>query len=161
MQYSIDHIINTYRTSIFKICLGYSKTVQDAEDLLQETLINIWKGLKSFRNESNIKTWIYRITVNTCLLSLRKKSLNTTTLDRLSEAAYSTGSDIYPQDDAFLKLHRLINQLPEKDKIVILLYLEELSYHEIAEIIGITANNVGVRINRIKRKISNKFKQNG
>ena len=117
MKPTINHIIAEYRYSIFKICLGYSKNVQDAEDLLQETLVNIWRGLESFRNESNIRTWIYRITTNTCLISLCKKSVKMVALEKVSEARYSFYEEPKGLDDSFLALHRSIQELPEKGKV--------------------------------------------
>ena len=161
MEYTIDHIIQDYRASIFKICLGYSKSPEDAEDLFQEVLINIWRGLKSFRNESNIKTWVYRITVNTCLLKQRKKSVKTTSLENVDGLW-----DLYDRQNngnqgPLQKLMATIQQLPEKDKLIILLYLEDLTHKEIGVVVGITSNYVGVKINRIKQKLSNKIKTHG
>ena len=161
MKYSIEQISQQYRASIYKICLGYAKDGQEAEDLLQETLVNIWKGLDSFKSAANIKTWIYRITVNTCLLSLRKKKVRTISLDQVQESKFVIRPFSGELNEDFARLHRFIQQLPEKDRIIILLYLEELSHKEIAKVVGITANNVGVRINRIKKILSNKFSTHG
>ena len=159
MENKIDHIIKTYRSSICKICLGYAPTLEDAEDLLQESLINIWKGLATFRKEATLKTWVYRITVNTCLLSLRKKRVKTVELDPITLNRLSSGhTSPAMHNEQFQKLHRLIQQLSEKDKLIILLYLEEVSQQDIAQIIGLTASNVGVRIHRIKKQLITKFK---
>ena len=155
MKQSIDHIINKYKASIFKICLGYSKSTQDAEDLLQEVYINVWKGLKSFRNEANIKTWLYRVTVNTCLLTLRKKSIDTVSLNKIDEALLSS-SEKDSEEGTFQKLHDLIQELPKNERVIILLYLEDLTHKEIANIVGIKPNYVGVKINRIKKILSKK-----
>ncbi len=159
MKHSIDHIITTYKASVFKICLGFANSPMEAEDLLQEVFINVWKGLKSFRADANMKTWIYRIAANTCMLSLRKYKFKTTSIDQLNEATYLS-NDSLALDHRVEALYRFIQQLPERDKTIILLYLDQLSHKEIAQVIGITPNNVGVKINRIKKQLKNKFKTN-
>lgn len=161
MKQNIEHIIHEYSTSLFKICLGYSNSFEDAQDLLQEVFINVWKGLDSFREEANIKTWLYRITVNTCLISLRKKSIKTISIDNMDYDWISYNPLNNNQSESFEILHQLIQDLPHKDKSIILLYLEGLSHQEIANIVGITPNYVGVKINRIKLNLSNKIKRNG
>ncbi|MEO0339727.1 MAG: sigma-70 family RNA polymerase sigma factor [Bacteroidota bacterium] len=158
MKDAFQHIIEQYRASIFKICLGYAATPTEAEDLLQEALINIWKGLKSFRQEAQLKTWIYRVTVNTCLLSLRKKRIQTTDLSTVQESHFAKHASS-EQKEALEQLHQYIQVLPEKDRVIILLYLEELSHQEIAEVVGISANNVGVRISRVKKRLRGLLRQ--
>jgi len=161
MKRSIEEIIQKYSASLFKICLGYSISFQDAEDLLQDVFINVWKGLDSFKNESNIKTWLYRVTVNTCLLNLRKKSVQTISLDNIDYSWISYNTQDFKQDESFEILHRLIQNLPAKDKSIILLYLEGLTHQDIANIVGISSNYVGVKINRIKKSFTIKIKGNG
>jgi len=158
---SIEQIIKDYSSSLFKICLGYSRTYEEAQDLLQDVFVSIWKGLESFREESHIKTWLYRVTVNTCLLRLRKKSIKTIPLDSIDKSWISNDQNANKQSNAFDILHQLIQKLPSKDKSIILLYLEGLTHKDIANIIGITDNYVGVKINRIKQHLSNKIKANG
>ncbi len=157
MKHSLEHIIQQYKTSIFKICLGYAATQAEAEDLLQETFINIWKGLARFREEAKLKTWIYRVTVNTCLVSLRKKRIPTTALTTLQEIHLSSYSSSPENSEALELLHQHIQALPEKDRVIILLYLEALSHKEIAQVIGISANHVGVRISRIKQRLRSRM----
>lgn len=161
MKLEIDHIIDKYSSSLFKICLGYSNSMEDAQDLLQEVYINVWKGLASFRSESNIKTWLYRITVNTCLLKLRKKAIKTISLDGMEYSWVPYKPADKNDTESFKILHQLIQDLDSKDKSIILLYLEGLSHQEIAKIVGITPNYVGVKINRIKNNLSNKINGNG
>ena len=161
MSLSIENIIQKHSPSLFKICLGYSKSVEEAEDTLQEVLINVWKGLARFREDSNIKTWLYRITVNTCLLKLRKKTIKTISLTELDDSWFTFEPPSNAVQESFEQLHQFIQGLPVKDKSIILLYLEELSHQEIASIVGITPNYVGVKINRIKQTLSNKMKCHG
>lgn len=161
MKGSIEHIIQEYSASLFKICLGYSDSFEDAEDLLQEVFVNVWKGLESFREEANIKTWLYRVTVNTCLLKMRKKSIKTISVDNISQSWIS----VHPQkeesrSDSFELLHQYIQKLAHKEKSIILLYLEGLTHQDIANVVGISPNYVGVKISRIKQNLSNKIKGN-
>lgn len=158
MKRSIEHIIQEYNASLFKICLGYSHSFQDAEDLLQDVFINIWKGLESFREDANIKTWLYRVTVNTCLLTLRKKSIKTISVDNINQSWISVIPHSNSEKESFELLHQLIQKLPHKEKSIILLYLEGLTHQDIANVVGISSNYVGVKINRIKQKLSNKIK---
>ena len=135
---------------IYKFCYMYSNEKDTPDDLFQEVLINLWKGYPNFRNDSKIQTWIYRIALNTCVTFLRKsgRSIKSVPLtdDLMLIAENSETSTIK-------ELYRLINKLNAVDKAIILLYLEERSYDEIAQIIGISKSNVGVRINRIKEKL--------
>jgi RNA polymerase sigma-70 factor (ECF subfamily) len=158
MNKTIDHIIQEYGSTLFKVCLGYSTSVEDAQDLLQEVLINIWKNLDSFQEKSALKTWLYRIAVNTCLMKLRKKTVPTIAFnkDDFDWMQYNPSSSM--DNETFEILHQLIQDLPEQDKSITLLYLEGLSHKEIADVTGITANYVGVKINRIKQTLSQKIK---
>jgi len=111
----------------------------------------MWKGYPSFRGDSSIQTWMYRIALNTCVTFLRKSGARPKTT--------SLSEDLVVYDDAtdtlqIKELYTLINRLNEIEKAIVLLYLEERSYDEIAQIVGITRNNVGVRLNRIKEKLS-------
>lgn len=159
MQLSIENIIKEQGDSLYKICLGYSQSVEEAEDLLQDVFVNVWRGLKSFRQDSNIKTWLYRVTVNTCLLKLRKNKIKTISLHDLNVDWLSYSPRTQEKNESFEILHQLIQKLLERDKAIILLYLEELSHQEIAEIVGIKPNYVGVKINRIKQILTSKFKE--
>ncbi len=157
MELSIEQITQNYSSSLFKVCLGYSKTREEAEDLLQDILVNIWKGLPSFRQESNIKTWIYRIAINTCLLNKRSKTIETVPLHTINIDTVRTEVE----NENFNLLHNSILELLPKDKAIILLYLDRFTHQEISSIIGITSNYVGVKISRIKQQLINKVKANG
>jgi RNA polymerase sigma-70 factor (ECF subfamily) len=154
MKRDIEIIISEYGNSLFKICFGYGKSKEEAEDLLQEVYINIWRGLPTFRKESSLKTWVYRIAINTCLLSTRKKKIQTSCLH---ESVLSYSAESNPESDYFEELHEAINQLKEPEKSIILLYLDGFSHKEISDVIGISSNYVGVKINRTKTIISKKL----
>lgn len=148
-QIFID-LIEQNKSLIYKFCYMYSTERDTPDDLFQEVVINLWKGYATFRGDSKIQTWIYRIALNTCVTFLRKstKSIKAVPLND-DLVIFTEESDI----SNVREMYRLINKLNAIDKAIILLYLEERSYDEIAMIVGITKSNVGVRINRIKEKL--------
>lgn len=135
---------------IGKVCNIYCNQREDYEDLFQEITYQAWKGFSSFRGESKFSTWLYRIALNTAISSFRKKRLKIDLVSILPDTLIDYASETSDE-----KQHLLwaIKQLNEGERAVIALYLEEMSYQEIAEVIGITENNVGVKINRIKNKL--------
>jgi len=144
-------LIEQNKALIYKFCYMYANEADTPQDLFQEVIINLWKGYPTFRGDCKVQTWIYRIALNTCVTFMRKSGSRPKTT-ALSE-------DLIVYDDAtdvsqIKELYTLINRLNEIEKAIVLLYLEERSYDEIAQIVGITRNNVGVRINRIKEKLS-------
>lgn len=135
---------------VLQVCRGYlSGDNAQAADLSQEIFINIWNALPGFRGESTHKTWIFRITVNTCLLHLRKEKRST----RINlDEAENIGEE--PEKGPELdKLHLAISQLEKVDRLVVMMMLEGLGQEDIARVIGITANNLRVRIHRIKQRL--------
>jgi RNA polymerase sigma-70 factor (ECF subfamily) len=135
---------------IYKFCYMYSTEKDTPEDLFQEVLINLWNGYPKFRNDCKIQTWIYRIALNTCVTFLRKSGRSIKSVPLTDDLLLITEDS---ETSTIKELYRLINKLNALEKAIILLYLEERSYDEIALIIGITKSNVGVRINRIKEKL--------
>lgn len=131
----------------------YCDTADDRRDLFQEVVLQLWRGYPSFKEQSKITTWMYRVALNTAITGLRKRKRRPNHLD-LETAEYvpmPQGNVDSPEEVLFL--YKAITQLSEVERAITMLYLEEHSYDEIAEIIGITANNVGVKINRIKVKL--------
>lgn len=140
--------------------MGFTGNSEEAKDLLQEVCINLWLGLEKFRKDANISTWIYRVTVNTCLMYKRKKRVETVALSAIKELPTKASED--SNDDKEVKLlQQFIIALPEKERIIIILYLENLSYEEITDVTGISTNYIGVKINRIKKLLTKKFKEYG
>lgn len=142
-----------YAAIIIKICRAYTNTQQDFEDYFQEVCLQIWKSRNNFRAQSEWSTWIYRLSLNVCMTLLRKQKNN-----RPNLASDKLPSEIWDEprafnDDSLKQLYAAIRQLSEVDRGVILLYLEEKSYQEIADIIGTNPNNIGVRIKRIKERL--------
>ena len=141
---------------IFRICRSYAKEKADAEDLFQEVLLNVWKALPSFKGNSNIDTWVYRITLNTCFKNLSFEKKKKQRFIRINGIDFKdTSRDLSKEkQEKFDKLTSCINQLKLGDKSIVLLYLEELPYREIAQVIGISENHVAVKMKRIKTKLS-------
>lgn len=144
---------------VFRLCLGYAKGDEMlASDLCQEVFIKVWENLPSFRKESAIATWIYRITVNTCLLYSRNKTRlpvsNTTTIE---ETSYENTHD--PKENNLNSMYACIDQLSKDNKGIILLELEGLPQKEIADIMGIKHEALRVRIHRIKNELTQCIKK--
>lgn len=139
-----------YKRMIYKVCYMYASDKEPVGDLFQDVILNLWKAFPSFRGESSEETWIYRVALNTCITQLRKQSKKPTMTPLTVDVENLTDTN----DDRMLReLYRLIRQLNTVEKAIILLYLEDKPYEEIASLIGITKSNVGVKISRIKEKM--------
>lgn len=146
--------IQKHQGIIHKVCRMYCDSDDDRQDLFQEVLFQLWKSYPKFRGDSKISTWMYRIALNTAIARLRK------TKRKPSEFSLSDSTLQFPdtppdmeKEEQLKNLQTAIQKLSKVEKGIIMLYLEEKSYDEIAEIIGITKTNVGVKINRIKKKL--------
>ena len=129
----------------------FSNNPEEVADLFQEILINLWKGFPQFRGDSNVRTWIYRVSLNTCISSERKKSRKVDTLPLTMDIDLFSDSD---EDTKQVQMLRdRINRLGPFDRAIVLLWLENLSYDEIGAIVGISAKNVSVRLVRIKEQL--------
>ena len=143
-----------YSGIIIKICRAYTDSQEDFEDYYQEVCLQIWRSRDSFRGDSKWSTWIYRLSLNICLTLIKKKKRNRqhSTSDYTLPNVATEDNQAF-SDESLNLLYDAIRQLSEIDRAVILLYLEEKPNKEIAEIIGTTPNNIGVRINRIKERL--------
>jgi len=158
IMYDFNEIYNRYSPQIFRVCMGYINDREQARDLTQETFVSVWKGLPSFRNESLISTWIFRIATNNCLRALERnrKFFKTELPANLAAPVYEAH-----EDEKLNFLYNCIAELPETDRIIISLVLEDLPQAEIAAIVGISPGNVRVKVYRIKEKLAIKFKEYG
>jgi len=147
-------ILNNHRALIYKVCNLYCPDRDDREDLFQEIVIQVWKSLPGFRRESALSTWMYRIALNTAITHFRKgkRSPSTISLTGIDLPDINTSDET---EESLRQLFAAIENLDRVDKSIVLLYLEEKSYEEIGEITGLSKTNVGVRLNRIKLKLSN------
>lgn len=153
-QREFASIVQEHSRIINKVCYFYSCDRMSFDDLRQEIYVNIWLGLKHFREESKMSTWIYRVAVNSALMALRssKPRVETVPLDFNLPDISSEIDDA--QRENLQTLQSLINRLEDIEKAIILLWLDEYSYDEIADTIGMKRNTVATKIHRIKDKLS-------
>ncbi|MDE6533715.1 MAG: sigma-70 family RNA polymerase sigma factor [Muribaculaceae bacterium] len=151
---SFASVIERHSGIINKVCYFYSSEKLLFDDIRQEIYVNIWLGLKSFRGDSKISTWIYRVAVNSALMALRssKSTIETVSLDFCMYELSSEFDDA--QKENLRVLHSVINSLDDIEKAVILMWLDGYSYNEIADTIGLKRNTVAIKIHRIKDKLS-------
>lgn len=153
--------LEEHRHKLLRICSVYAKDEDDTKDLFQEVLVNIWKSMPSFKGNSHIGTWMYRITLNVCLRLKTKEIKKQKKLLRMDSRAinihktYASTDEQKEQQKQLAQLRECIKKLNEADRAVITLYLEELPYKEISNITGLTENNIAVKIKRIKTKLLN------
>ena len=148
---AFSDIVKRYKNTVFTVCYLFSKDQEEANDLFQETLVNLWQGFGSFQGKYDLKTWIWRVSLNTCLTFERKKKRRVETVPLSMDINLFTDTD----DDTrqIQQLYRRINQLGVVDRAIILLWLENMSYEEIGQIIGISTKNVSVKLVRIKEQL--------
>lgn len=136
---------------IYKVCSFYISEDSTLGDLYQDVVSNLWVAYPKFRNESAVSTWIYRIALNTCISGIRKE------MRKPQRVSFSQLSDVFEQPEdmsaEIKEMYRLIHQLKIVERAIILLYLEEKSYQQIADIVGLTVSNVAVKLKRIKEKL--------
>ena len=144
-------LVDSYKQVIYKVCFMYATDDETISDLYQEVVLNLWTAFPRFRSESKPSTWVYRISVNTCISRLRHNIGQPKTVSITTSMA-----DLFPEEserEQLKELYQLISQLGELERALILLWLDNKSYEEIAEILGISVSNVGVRINRVKARL--------
>ncbi len=145
-------MIEEQKRTIYKVCYMYANDQDDLNDLFQETVLNLWKGYPKYRGDSTFNTWVYRIAMNTCITFLRRSNTRPQTIPITAQVAGRLETD--EETEARLKeLYTLINQLGKLERALILLWLEERNYQEMADILGISKVNVGVKLNRIREKL--------
>lgn len=145
-----SRIVKENKGTIYTVCHMFADCQDDADDLFQDVLLNLWKGFGSFRGDSKVSSWIYRVALNTCISADRKKK-------QRKEERLSMNINLYEDQDEdsrqVQQLHQLIGRLGVIDRAIVLLWLENISYEEIAGILGISAKNVSVKLVRIKEKL--------
>ena len=145
-----ESLFSDYKEKIYRLCYSYSNDNDTAKDLLQESFSKVWTHLDTFQNKSEYSTWIYRIAVNTCLNYLRS-----TKSKRLEfrEALPEIREEEIDTETQINQLYIAIKQLEEIDRLLISMVLDDVSYKEIGVILGISENNVGVKVHRIKKQL--------
>ena len=151
LEKDFANIVRKHKSTIYTVCYMFSQDNDEVEDLFQETLINLWKGFAQFRGDSSPATWIWKVSLNTCISFDRKKRR------RGESEPLSMSINLFEDDDNDSRqiemLRKRIDQLGPFDRAIVLLWLENLSYEEIGEIVGITAKNVSVRLVRIREQL--------
>ncbi len=145
-------MVRDHKSTIYTVCYMFSKDQDEVNDLFQEVLINLWKGYDSFEGRSDVRTWIYRISLNTCISQDRKKK-------KAKSVPLSMSINLFEDRDEDTRqvemLRKRINKLGAFDRAIILLWLENMSYEEIGQVVGISTKNVSVRLFRIKEQLKN------
>lgn len=156
LRLSFESLTAKHGALISRICFSYAKDADDYKDLRQDVLLNIWKGFHNFRGDSSSLTWIYRVALNTCVSTVRKRSRQP-----YSERIGSFPIDLpdEEEDESMREridiLYRLISELSPIDKAIVTMWLDDRSYEEIAEVVGISRNNIGLRLHRIRERWKN------
>lgn len=154
MEKEFLHIIRENQGIIHKVCNMYCDAEEDRNDLFQEIVAQLWKSFPTFRNESKVTTWMYRVGLNTAITTF-KKNKRRPDKNQLSYENFQVADENYEAEteENIRLLHRAVARLTGIEKSIILLFLENKKYEEIAEITGITQNYVRVKMNRIKKKL--------
>ena len=150
LETAFAQMVKEHKNTIYTVCFMFSKNADEVNDLFQEVLINLWKGVASFEGKSKIDTWIWKVSFNTCISQERKKK-------RTSAIPLSMEIDLFNDKDDDTKqvkmLYERIHRLKPFDRAIVLLWLEGMPYDEIAAIVGISPKNVSVRLYRIKEEL--------
>jgi len=153
LELDFAQIVREHKGTIYTVCYMFSKDEEEVADLFQDILVNLWKGFAKFRGESSMSTWIYRVSLNTCISADRKKKRRGETVPLNMNINLFADSD---EDTRQVRMLRTrIGRLGPFDRAIVLLWLENLSYDEIGAIVGISAKNVSVRLVRIREQLKN------
>lgn len=151
LEIDFARIVREHKGTIYTVCYMFSKDEDEVADLFQDILMNLWKGFERFRGESSIRTWLYRVSLNTCISADRKKRRNR------ESVPLDMNIDLFDDSAEEMKQIRMlqdrISRLRPFDRAIVLLWLENLSYDEIGAIVGISSKNVSVRLFRIKEQL--------
>jgi RNA polymerase sigma-70 factor (ECF subfamily) len=149
-----------HRGAVLKVARAYTVTPEDCQDLAQEIFLQVWRSLPRFRGEAGSTTWCYRVALNTALGWHRKERLRQTLqrplpdVENLPAPARQTA-----ERDLVERLYAAIRRLPGADAALLLLHLDGLSYRQMAEVLGVSEGNVGVKLNRAKKALSDLMKE--
>lgn len=145
-----EQLVERQRQTIYSVCYLFANERQEADDLAQEVLLRLWQAMNHFEGRSSEKTWVYRIALNTCVTANKRNQR------RKDTTPLQVDVDLFADEEqcpAASRLHRRISKLHPFDRALILLWLEDLPYDEIAAILGISVDNVSVRLVRVREKL--------
>lgn len=150
MEREFSQLVKAHKSTIYTVCYMFSKDADEVNDLFQEILVNLWRGFDKFEGRSDIRTWFYRVSLNTCISINRKKKRN-------KAIPLSMDINLYEDNDADTRqvkmLYDRISRLAPFDRAIVLLWLEGIAYDEIGQIVGISAKNVSVKLVRIREQL--------
>ena len=149
-EQTFSQLVREQKSTIYTVCYMFSQNQDEVNDLFQEVLVNLWRGFEGFEGRSDVRTWVYRVALNTCI-SLDRKRRSRPTLPLSMDINLFEDRDTDTQQVDML--HRRISRLRPFDRAIVLLWLEDLSYEEIGQIVGISEKNVSVRLFRIKEQL--------
>ena len=144
-------IIERHQAILYKVCRLYRDQKEDQQDLFQEIVFQLWKSWPHFRGESKVTTWMYRIALNTALASFRRRDLALSFIDAIPEHLHPEAYDDPSENEQ--RMYEALKNLAPAERAIVSLFLEDYSYKEIGEMVGITENYVGVQMSRIKQKL--------
>lgn len=150
--------LNTHKGLLFKIVRAYAYTAEDRDDLFQEIALQVWRSIPNFRNESAVTTWLYRIALNTSLRWKSKEEKADKSMGQIYHPTLVWSPESSEQQDRVDWLYREINKLNEIDKSLCVMLLDDFTYREMAEMLGISESNVAVKIHRLKRYLAEQSK---
>ncbi|MBQ9191799.1 MAG: RNA polymerase sigma factor [Bacteroidaceae bacterium] len=149
-EQTFSRMVREQKSTIYTVCYMFSQNQDEVNDLFQEVLINLWRGFDGFEGRSDVRTWVYRVALNTCISQDRKRRSRPKTELSMDINLFEDRDTDTQQVDM---LHRRISRLRPFDRAIVLLWLEDLSYEEIGQIVGISEKNVSVRLFRIKEQL--------
>lgn len=152
LEQRFEQTLKEQKDTIFTVCYMFSKDEDEVNDLFQEVLINLWNGFEGFEHRSDIRSWVYRVALNTCISYDRKRRRTDAERLNMNINLFEDRDEDTRQVDM---LHKRISKLQPFDRAIVLLWLENLSYEEIGQIVGITTKNVSVRLFRIREQLKN------
>jgi RNA polymerase sigma factor (sigma-70 family) len=153
-QRRFAQLLEEHRRIVFKVAAVYAWTEEDRRDLAQEIAVQLWRSFASYdERRAKFSTWMYRIALNVAISQVRRGTVRTESLEDHQLESFVGGAGVVEPDERLVALHRFIDGLDSLNRALILLYLEERSYAEMAAVLGISETNVATKIGRIKRKL--------
>lgn len=152
-----QELLDKHRGAVLKVARAYSNSADDGQDLLQDILLQLWRSLPNFQRKANGLTWVYRVALNTALSWRRYEQRRRTSQHpafELKDIAGPDASQSIEQREMVERLYVAIRELPKPDTAIVLLYLDGLTYAQMADVLGISESNVGVKLNRTKHALA-------
>jgi len=155
-----ENHIREYELLIRKVCRIYAYTEADRDDLFQEIIIQLWKAYPSFKGDSKLSTWLYRVAINTAITGIRRKKDFIAYYESGQLPDQASDDQSNEEEERWKQLYLAIEKLNDIEKAIVMLYMEDRSYEEMEDILGINQGNLRVKMNRIKEKLRQMVKNN-